>query len=139
MNKNNVSNKIRILMIAFCLVYSICFVSLPMTVYANEDTEESGTSYDISWLGGEGNGAFSELEQEIKDTGNSAYRMTLAVGVVGLLIALVICGLAIACSGAGNRKSEKLTWLLWIGIGGVVIFGAVSLVGVFQSIGTNIG
>ena len=34
--------------------------------------------------------------------------------------------------------SEKIGWLLWIGVGGIVIFGAMSFVSVLQSIGGNI-
>lgn len=131
MNVSNVSSKIKILTMVFCMIFSFNFVSLPMTVYASEN-------YDISWIGGEGNGAFSNLEQKVKDTGNSAYHMFMAIGIVGLLLSFIICGIAIAFSGNGTKRGEKLVWLLWIGIGGIVIFGAISFVGLLQSIGGNL-
>lgn len=135
MNVSNVSSKIKILTMVFCMIFSFNFVSLPMTVYASENTENS---YDISWIGGEGNGAFDKLEQQVKDTGNSAYHMFMAIGIVGLLLSFIICGIAIAFSGNGTKRGEKLVWLLWIGIGGIVIFGAISFVGLLQSIGGNL-
>lgn len=140
--KNNTAllNRFRVFAAMLCMVLSLGITLCPADVYANGSTEESGTSsdYDISWLGGEGNGAFAKLEKQVQDTGNSAYRLFLAIGVVGLVLSIVLCGLSIAVSGGGNKRSEKLSWLLWIGIGGIVIFGAMSIVSVLQNIGGNI-
>ena len=132
-------NKMKVVLAGLCMALCFCLVSAPVTVHASEGAESgTGNEYDISWLGGEGNGAFDKLEKQVQETGNSAYRLFLAIGVVGLVLSIVICGLSIVVSGGGNKRSEKLGWLLWIGIGGVVIFGAMSIVSVLQSIGGNI-
>ena len=140
--KNNTAllNRFRVFAAMLCMVLSLGITLCPADVYANGSTEESGAAsdYDISGLGGEGNGAFAKLEKQVQDTGNSAYRLFLAIGVVGLVLSIVLCGLSIAVSGGGNKRSEKLSWLLWIGIGGIVIFGAMSIVSVLQNIGGNI-
>ena len=135
-NVERMRNKLRMLALSLCMVLSLEVMAAPVTTYAAESAGNSG--YDISWLGGEGNGAFSKLEQQVKETGNSAYRLFLAIGVVGLVLSIVICGLSIVVAGGGSKRSEKLGWLLWIGIGGIVIFGAMSIVSVLQSIGGNI-
>lgn len=137
--KNSIVLTLKIMVLTICLVISSGVFSNPMTVYAAENEEStSSNQYDISWLGEEGNGAFEKLEEQVKDTGNSAYRLFLAIGVVGLVLSIVICGLSIVVSGGGSKRSEKIGWLLWIGVGGIVIFGAMSFVSVLQSIGGNI-
>lgn len=138
-NVTKTMSKMRMVMVALCMTLCVTFVSAPLTVFASEGNEAAGgNGYDISWLGGEGNGAFERLEKQVQETGNSAYRLFLAIGVVGLVLSIVLCGLSIVVSGGGNKRSEKLGWLLWIGIGGVVIFGAMSIVSVLQNIGGNI-
>lgn len=136
--KNYIVLTLKIMILTVCLVISSGVFSNPMTVYAAENEESTNSQYDISWLGEEGNGAFEKLEEQVKDTGNSAYRLFLAIGVVGLVLSIVICGLSIVVSGGGSKRSEKIGWLLWIGVGGIVIFGAMSFVSVLQSIGGNI-
>lgn len=135
-NVERIRNKLRLQTVILCMVFCMGLMAFSVTAYAAE-TAGSG-DYDISWLGGEGNGAFSKLEEQVKETGNSAYRLFLAIGVVGLVLSIVICGLSIVVAGGGSKRSEKLGWLLWIGIGGIVIFGAMSIVSVLQGIGTNI-
>lgn len=136
--KNSIVLTLKIMILTVCLVISSGVFSNPMTVLAAENEESTNSQYDISWLGEEGNGAFEKLEEQVKDTGNSAYRLFLAIGVVGLVLSIVICGLSIVVSGGGSKRSEKIGWLLWIGVGGIVIFGAMSFVSVLQSIGGNI-
>lgn len=136
--KKSIVLTLKIMVLTICLVISSGVFSNPMAVLAAENEESTNSQYDISWLGEEGNGAFSKLEEQVKDTGNSAYRLFLAIGVVGLVLSIVICGLSIVVSGGGSKRSEKIGWLLWIGVGGIVIFGAMSLVSVLQSIGGNI-
>ena len=133
--KKNIYATLKMIILTLCLVLATGTIAAPAISYA---AEQQGSDYDISWLGGEGNGAFSKLENQVKETGNSAYRLFLAIGVVGLVLSIVICGLSIVVPGGGNKRSEKLGWLLWIGVGGIVIFGAMSFVSVLQSIGGNI-
>ena len=136
--KKSIVLTLKIMVLTICLVISSGVFSNPMTVLAAENEESTNSQYDISWLGEEGNGAFEKLEEQVKDTGNSAYRLFLAIGVVGLVLSIVTCGLSIVVSGGGSKRSEKIGWLLWIGVGGIVIFGAMSFVSVLQSIGGNI-
>ena len=136
--KKSIVLTLKIMVLTICLVISSGVFSNPMIVLAAENEESTNSQYDISWLGEEGNGAFEKLEEQVKDTGNSAYRLFLAIGVVGLVLSIVICGLSIVVSGGGSKRSEKIGWLLWIGVGGIVIFGAMSFVSVLQSIGGNI-
>ena len=138
MKTNNRFKNVKAMVLALCMVLGLQVFSTPLVAYAAGAAEESGSNYDISWIGGEGNGAFAEMEKMVQETGNSAFNLFMAIGIVGILLSLILCGLGIAFSGGGQNRSQKLGWLLWIGLGGIVIFGATSIIGVLQSIGGNI-
>ena len=63
----------------------------------------------------------------------------MAVGVIGILCSVVICGVLIAVSQNANKRSEHITHIIYILIGAILIFGAVGIVGMFKTIGGNIG
>ena len=138
MKTNNRFKNVKAMVLTLCMVLGLQIFSTPLVAYAAGATEESGNKYDTSWIGGEGNGAFAEMEKMVQETGNSAFNLFMAIGIVGILLSLILCGLGIAFSGGGQNRSQKLGWLLWIGLGGIVIFGATSIIGVLQSIGGNI-
>ena len=123
MKTNNRFKNVKAMVLALCMVLGFQICSTPLVAYAAGAAEESGSNYDISWIGGEG---------------NSAFNLFMAIGIVGILLSLILCGLGIAFSCGGQNRSQKLGWLLWIGLGGIVIFGATSIIGVLQSIGGNI-
>jgi hypothetical protein len=94
--------------------------------------------YDFSWIETSDNAAFDDLTQTVKETGGSAYKLVMAIGVVGVLLSIVISGLCIALGRNANKRSENITTLLYVGIGGIVIFGAMAILGILQSIGGNL-
>lgn len=135
MKTKNVTDKMKLFIMAFCMILGLSFVANPMTVYAGEN---SNSNYDLNWLGGEGNGAFDKMEETVQATGNSAYKLFMAIAVVCLVIILIIVGISIAFGGSGQGRANSLKWLLWVCIGGVVVFGALSFITMFQNIGTNL-
>ena len=137
MKTKNVTTKMKLFIMALCMVLGLSFVSSPMTVCA-AGASESGSGYDLGWLGAEGNGAFDEMESTVQETGNSAYKLFMAIAVVCLVICLIIVGISIAFGGSGQGRANSLKWLLWVCIGGVVVFGALSFITMFQNIGTNL-
>ncbi len=107
------------------------------TVYA---AEESGgaAGYDLEWIKTQNNRTFDDLTDTVKATGGSLYTLLMAVGVIGLLASLIICGMLIAIGSNANKRSEHLAHLVYIMLGGVVIFGAMAIIGLMQSIGGNL-
>ena len=95
-------------------------------------------TYDTSWIGQGGNNTFDDLTKTVQETGNSMYKLVMAVGVVGVLLSLIVCGLLIALGTNANKRSEHIGHLVMIAIGGVLIFGAVAIVGMLQTIGGNL-
>lgn len=85
-----------------------------------------------------GNGTFDSLTQTTLDTGASFYNFLLAAGIVGLLLSTIVIGIGIALTHNSSKKGEKKSVLINIAIGGLIIFGAVALVGLVQTIAGKI-
>lgn len=85
-----------------------------------------------------GNGMFSELEETAKATGASFYRLILTIGVIGLVISLLLCGMTIAFFKNASKREEGKSQLFWIVIGAVVVFGALSIVGYLKTMGASL-
>lgn len=81
--------------------------------------------------------AFNNVSNTISQTGNSAiYLGMMIIGFLGVI------GLLIACAGImfGNSmmRSEQKTKLLWIFVALILAFGAISIVGLTQVIGSGL-
>ena len=115
---------------------AVGIVSSGFPVFAGN--EESTSTYDYNWLNGEGNGTFDDLTGTVKDTGASIYKLLLAVGVVGLICIVIVCGIKLAAAGSGKR-AEAIEQLIWVFIGGIIVFGSLSIIGFMGTIGANLG
>lgn len=122
-----------------------CGMFVPGTALTVQAAGDSGTdqviltSYDTEWLGEDGNKTFDDVTAKVKDTGNSMYRLMMAIGVVGLVLSIISGGLMIALTQNANKRSEHIGHFVWIVIGGVAIFGAITLIGIIKDIGVNLG
>lgn len=134
-NKNKRGLTRRFFAIMVCVLSIVLMPGTSLCVQA----EGAGDVYDLDWLGGAGNDTFDELTTTVKETGNSMYKLVMAVGVVGVLLSVIICGLLIAVGTNANKRSEHIGHLVMIMVGGILIFGAVSIIGMLQTIGGNIG
>lgn len=116
---------------------------IPLTMgklVAFADGEEGGSSIDTSefdWIKGEGNGSLDSLTETVQGTGASLYKLMMAIGIVGLVLIIGFCGIRIAAAGSGKRADE-LFHLLWILLGGVVFFGAITILGFTKSVAMGI-
>ena len=88
--------KARILLAMFSLLIGFA-VATHICVQAED--------YDIDWIGGTDNGSFDALTTTTKETGNSFYKFLMAVGVIGILCSVVICGVLIAVSQTAKKRS----------------------------------
>ncbi len=118
------------MVLAMCLVLVGLSVATPICAQAAD--------YDISWIGQEDNGAFDGLTETAKQTGNSFYKFLMALGVIGVLCSVVICGIAIVVSQNANKRSERYGQIIAITIGAVLIFGGVGIIGMLKGIGSNV-
>lgn len=109
----------------------ICSGLIKLKIYASE-------GYDLDWITTENNNTFDDLTETVKATGGSLYTLLMSIGVIGLLASLIICGVLIAIGSNANKRSEHLAHLVFIMLGGVVIFGAMAMIGLMQSIGGNL-
>lgn len=87
-----------------------------------------------SITGGLVNNAFTNVSNSIESTGNSlVYILMMIIGFVGV-IGLGIAVLKIMI-GNSMTKSAAKGELLWILVAGIIGFGAMSIIGLLQTIG----
>ena len=110
------------------ILSGILYGQKPVAAFANND---------FSWLTDptKGNDTFDDLTNTVKQTGNSLYQLVLAGSIVGLLIAIVLVGFAFFMTKNATKKDESKSHLLWVVIGGAIVFGAPSIIGLIYSIG----
>ena len=113
-------------------------VSSGFPVLAATGGEGSSSGYDYTWINNDGNGTFDDLTDTVKDTGASIYKLLLAVDVVCLICIVIVCGIKLAAAGSGKR-AEAIEQLIWVFIGGIIVFGAMSIIGFMGTIGANLG
>lgn len=87
---------------------------------------------------GKSNGAFDKITETVKQTGFSFYNLLFVVGVFGLVIFTMILGISFAGTKNANKKSENKSHLPYIAIGGLFVFGAMSIIGLIKSIADKI-
>lgn len=85
-----------------------------------------------------GNGAFSDLTDTVKETSASGYQLMMVIGGVGLILSTIVLGISFAYTKNSTKKSENKSHLPAIAGGAILIFGAVAIVGLLQSIATKI-
>ena len=103
-----------------------------MSVYA--DTK--GNEWDF--LNGDGNGTFDSLTETAQQTGASLYKLVTVIGMIGLVLSIVGTGLSFAMNKSSQKRDDNKTHLLWIFIGGILIFGGMTVLGLIKTIAVNI-
>ena len=115
---------------------AVMMASSPLTVFAAE-SESGSATYDYNWIGNGGNNTFDDLTTTVQQTGASFYKLLMAVGVIGLIAVIIVCGIKLAAAGSGKR-ADAIEQLIWVFIGGIIVFGAVSIIGFMGAIGANL-
>lgn len=93
---------------------------------------------DFSWLGGAGDGTFDGLANKAQGVGNSAIKLVKTFGVIALVIAVMCIAVSFMVNKNANKREENKTWIVWLVIGGVFLFGAIGAVGWLASVGSAI-
>lgn len=93
---------------------------------------------DFSWLGGAGDGTFDSLNTKAQGVGNSAIKLVKTFGIIALVIAVMCIAVSFMVNKNANKREENKTWIVWLVIGGVFLFGAIGAVGWLASVGSAI-
>lgn len=78
--------------------------------------------------------ALAPLGNKVNEFGGGSYHLLIKIGGFVLVIALVIAGIALIFSNAQNRNESK-SRIVAIVAGGILIFGAVAIATLIQTIG----
>lgn len=133
-----VKDKIKYAVTCLSVMFSMALVTGgPVTVLAG-GTKGKGAD-DFNFLKeGEGNGAFDGLTQTVKDTGRSGMNLMTAIGIVGIVFAIICAGLTLMLKKGGKREEGKES-LEYIAIGGIFVFGAIGIGAMIAGVGSSIG
>lgn len=125
-----VKDKIKNAVTCLSVMFSMALVTGgPVTVLAD----------DFNFLKeGKGNGAFDGLTQTVKDTGRSGMNLMIAIGIVGIVFAIICAGLTLMLKKGGKREEGKES-LEYIAIGGIFVFGAIGIGAMIAGVGSSIG
>lgn len=131
--------RIELKIIAFSIILSGMLNSTVAYAGSMPAPTNKSKSADFDFLTkGTGNGAFNDLTETVKDTGASAYSFMMVVGIIGLVFATVALGISIAFTKNATKKSENKSHLPAIAGGAMLIFGAIALIGLVQTIALGI-
>lgn len=89
---------------------------------------------DFDFLTGKGNGTFDKANEMAKETGASLYSFLRTIGIIGLVVSIIFCAFSFSSKNA-NKREEGKNHILWISVSGIVIFGAMALIGILSNIG----
>ena len=124
------------------VVLMICMMTLcisPVGVLADETTPAATEGVADFLKNGDSNGGiFSGLVDKIKTIGQDIYTLLLVLGVVCLVVCVAILGITQAATKKGTTQHDNKGWAFNIAIGGLFIFGAVTIVGLIGSIAGSI-
>lgn len=95
---------------------------------------------DFDWLTSSdgGNTTFDSATEAVKSTGNSLYKLLMAIAVVGLVVSIITCGISMSINKNATKKAENKSHMVDIAIGGIVIFGAMFIISLIKSIGEGL-
>lgn len=93
---------------------------------------------DFSWLGGAGDGTFDGLTNKAQGVGNSAIKLVRTFGIIALVVAIMCIAVSFMVNKNANKREENKSWIIWLVIGGVFLFGAIGAVGWLASVGSSI-
>lgn len=141
-----VKDKIKYAVTCLSVMFSMALVTGgPVTVLAG-NTKDNGADNtkgkgadDFNFLKeGDGNGAFDGLTKTVKATGRSGMNLMTAIGIVGIVFAIICAGLTLMLKKGGKREEGKES-LEYIAIGGIFVFGAVGIGAMIAGVGSSIG
>lgn len=135
-----VKDKIKYAVTCLSVMFSMALVTGgPVTVLAGGTKGKGREADDFNFLKeGDGNGAFDGLTQTVKDTGRSGMNLMTAIGIVGIVFAIICAGLTLMLKKGGKREEGKES-LEYIAIGGIFVFGAIGIGAMIAGVGSSIG
>ena len=120
------------------LMAALLTMSVPMVAFAGEEEGATGGVADFLGEGDADGGIFSSLIEKVKGVGQDAYQLILVVGIVCLVISLAALGITTALTKKSQTQQDNKGWAVNIAIGGCVLFGAITLVGIIANIATSL-
>lgn len=87
---------------------------------------------------GKSNDSFKKLDETVQKTGNSFYSLLRTIGIIGLVVSIISLGISLAVSKNATKREENKTHAMFVCLGGIIMFGVLSLVSILNGIGSKI-
>ena len=122
--------------LSIALFGALFFLSASITVKAtnqdgnnNNGVSDTGVHSDFNYISA-GNSAQSKAEKAVLGIGATVYQMLLKIGIFGVVISLMVCGISFLVKGNDSKeRSELKMWLFRIGIVLIVMTSLTSIAG----------
>jgi len=73
----------------------------------------------------------------VKKEGAGVYSLLMVIGIIGVICSLIVVGMSMAWNKNANKRDENKSQLVYIAIGSLFVFGAVSIAGGLKTIGSG--
>lgn len=81
---------------------------------------------------------FSGVKDTATNVGRSGYQLGLIIAISCLAVSILMAGVGILMSKSGSDRGEGKSKFIRVIIGGSIIFGAMSIIGIIANIGGSI-
>ena len=86
----------------------------------------------------EGEDPLADATDKLKNVGRSAVTFVQVLSVIAMVIAIMLLGLSFSISKNPQIREENKRHIIWLILGGVLIFGGFGVLGLIQSIAQGI-
>lgn len=119
---------------AWLAVSALALHMNPVKIFADDITWDFLTNDN----GSDADGMFDGLTTNVKGMGHSATTLFRTVGIIAMLISIVMVGISFMVHKNGQKREENKSTMLYVCIGGAIVFGATSIISLIYSFSQGI-
>lgn len=97
------------------------------------DVDVNGT-VDVLQNGDSKGGIFAELISKVVTVGSDAYTLVTTCCVILLLLCVAVVGISFSATKSGAKREDNKSWVFWMAVGGIFVFGAGTIVELIAAI-----
>lgn len=101
----------------------------------------ANADFDFSFLQEpipEGEDPLADATDKLKNVGRSAVNFFMVLGVISIVISIILLGLSFSISKNPQIREENKRHILWLIIGGVLVFGVFGFLGIIKGMAQGI-
>jgi len=92
---------------------------------------------EFDWITQSSGSSLDGVVNTVKKEGAGVYSLLMVIGIIGVICSLIVVGMSMAWNKNANKRDENKSQLVYIAIGSLFVFGAVSIAGGLKTIGSG--